>query len=67
MHSLPKKQERLNCKYRTTESQRQAIIERRLNGESQAAIARDYDIHQSTVSRIVAEHLKANEEGNDNE
>src|SRR4249919_531776 len=35
-----------------TPQQRQEIIERRRNGETQAAIARDFSIHPSQVSRL---------------
>ena len=65
MNILTSELERLNRRNKITPEQRSEIIKRRLDGESQSSIAESMDIHQSSVQRIVARHLraKAEEEG----
>ncbi len=61
MNTVKHEQEKLDCRWKTTPEQRREIIERRLNGESQASIARSIGdgLHQSSISRIFAQYLKS--------
>ena len=67
MDRITKQQEECDCRYRTNSEMREAIITKRLDGQSQASIAQEFSLHQSTISRIMAGYFKSQEEGNDNE
>ena len=63
MKDIRAEQQKLDCRFRVDPAMRQEIIRRRLGGESQASISSDFEIHQSSVSRIMTDYLKSKEEG----
>lgn len=56
----------LDRRWKLKEADYRAIIERRLAGATQKEISDEYGIHQSSVSRLVAEYLKS-QNGEDKE
>ena len=66
MEDIRAEQKTLDCRYRVSSMMRQEIIRRRLGFESQASIAADLGIHQSTISRVMTEYLKSKAEGGQN-
>ena len=53
-------------RYHLSNEDRKDIIECKLAGISQAELAEVYGVHQSTISRVIAEYLKSNMEENEN-
>ena len=67
MRSIKAIQQALDCRWKLNADQRREIIDRRINAhESQASLANAFGVHQSTISRLVSDHLRQQAEEKEN-